>query len=252
LGKKGGSRHLKRKPAPKHWPIPRKKFVWAVKPKPGPHPISKCLPLVLIMRDILGFAKTRAEAKKIISQGKVLVDGKVRKEELYPAGLMDVVAIPEVDKVFRILPFRKGLTLHPIEKEESKFKLCRIENKTAVKNGHIQLNLHDGSNILVKVADPKNPEEDTYKTLNTLKVSLPEREIIEQFELKVGAPAIITGGKNMGRYGKIVEIEERPGKKRRNLLVTLEDPKGERFQTILDFTFVVGDSEPCISIPEVS
>ena len=252
MGKKGGSRHLKRKPAPKHWPIPRKKFVWAVKPKPGPHPISKCLPLVLIMRDILGFAKTRAEAKKIISQGKVLVDGKVRKEELYPAGLMDVVAIPEVDKVFRILPSRKGLTLHPIEKEESKFKLCRIENKTAVKNGHIQLNLHDGSNILVKVADPKNPEEDTYKTLNTLKVSLPERKIIEQFELKVGAPAIITGGKNMGRYGKIVEIEERPGKKRRNLLVTLEDPKGERFQTILDFTFVVGDSEPCISIPEVS
>ncbi len=252
MGKKGGSRHLKRKPAPKHWLIPRKKFVWAVKPKPGPHPISKCLPLVLIMRDILGFAKTRAEAKKIISQGKVLVDGKVRKEELYPAGLMDVVAIPEVDKVFRILPSRKGLTLHPIEKEESKFKLCRIENKTAVKNGHIQLNLHDGSNILVKVADPKNPEEDTYKTLNTLKVSLPEREIIEQFELKVGAPAIITGGKNMGRYGKIVEIEERPGKKRRNLLITLEDPKGERFQTILDFTFVVGDSEPCISIPEVS
>ena len=252
MGKKGGSRHLKRKPAPKHWPIPRKKFVWAVKPKPGPHPISKCLPLVLIMRDILGFAKTRAEAKKIISQGKVLVDGKVRKEELYPAGLMDVIAIPEVDKVFRILPSRKGLTLHPIEKEESKFKLCRIENKTAVKNGHIQLNLHDGSNILVRVADPKNPEEDIYKTLNTLKVSLPEREIIEQFELKVGAPAIITGGKNMGRYGKIVEIEERPGKKRRNLLVTLEDPKGERFQTILDFTFVVGDSEPCISIPEVS
>ena len=226
MGKKGGSRHLKRKPAPKHWPIPRKKFVWAVKPKPGPHPISKCLPLVLIMRDILGFAKTRAEAKKIISQGKVLVDGKVRKEELYPAGLMDVIAIPEVDKVFRILPSRKGLTLHPIEKEESKFKLCRIENKTAVKNGHIQLNLHDGSNILVKVADPKNPEEDTYKTLNTLKVSLPEREIIEQFELKVGAPAIITGGKNMGRYGKIVEIEEKPGKKRRNLLVTLEDSKG--------------------------
>jgi len=252
LGKKGGSRHLKRKPAPKHWSIPRKKFVWAVKPKPGPHPISKCLPLILIMRDILGFAKTRAEAKKIISQGKVLVDGKVRKEELYPAGLMDIIEIPEVDKVFRILPSRKGLTLHPIEKEEGKFKLCRIENKTAVKNGHIQLNLHDGSNILVKVADPKNPEEDTYKTLNTLKVSLPEREIIEQFELKVGAPAIITGGKNMGRYGKIVEIEERPGKKRRNLLVTLEDPKGERFQTILDFTFVVGDSEPCISIPEVS
>jgi len=205
---------------------------------------------VLILRDILGYAKTRVEAKKIIAQGKVIVDGKVRREELYPAGLMDVVEIPEVEKIFRILPSKKGLMLHPISKDEAAFKLCRIENKTTVNGGHIQLNLHDGSNILIKVADPKNPEEDTYKTLNTLKVSLPDRQILEQFELKTDAPAIITGGKNMGRYGKIVEIEERPGKKRRNLLVTLEDPKGERFQTIMDFVFVVGNNQPCISLPE--
>ena len=56
----------------------------------------------------------------------------------------------------------------------------------------------------------------------------------------------------MGRYGKIVEIEEKPGKKRRNLLVTLEDSKGERFQTIMDFVFVVGNGQPCISLPEAS
>jgi len=252
LGKKGGKKHLKRKPAPKIWPIPRKRFVWTVRPKPGPHPISRCLPLVLILRDILGYAKTRVEAKKIIAQGKIMVDGKVRREELYPAGLMDVIEIPEVEKIFRILPSKKGLILHPITKDEAAFKLCRIEDKTTVDGGHIQLNLHDGSNILVRVADPRNPEEDVYRTLNTLKVSLPERQILEQFELKVGAPAIITGGKNMGKYGKIVEIEEKPGKKRRNLLVTLEDSSGERFQTIMDFVFVVGDNQPCISLPEVS
>lgn len=252
MGKKGGKRHLKRKPAPKIWPIPRKEYVWAVRPKPGPHPMSRCLPLVMILRDILGYAKTRVEAKKIIAQGKVIVDGKVRKEELYPAGLMDVIEIPEVEKVFRILPSKKGLILHPISKDEATFKLCRIEDKTTVDGGHIQLNLHDGSNILVRVADPKNPEEDVYKTLNTLKVSLPDRQILEQFELKANAPAIIIGGKNMGRYGKIVEIEERLDKKRRNLLVTLEDPKGEQFQTILDFIFVVGEEQPCISLPEVS
>ena len=153
MGKKGGKRHLKRKPAPKIWPIPRKKFVWAVRPTPGPHPMSRCLPLALILRDILGYAKTRVEAKKIIAQGKVIVDGKVRKEELYPAGLMEVVEIPEVEKIFRILPSKKGLILHPIPKDEATFKLCRIENKTTVDGGHIQLNLHDGSNILVKVAD---------------------------------------------------------------------------------------------------
>lgn len=61
LGKKGGRRHLKRKPAPKTWPIHRKEQVWTIKPRPGPHPISRCLPLTLVVRDILGFAKTRKE-----------------------------------------------------------------------------------------------------------------------------------------------------------------------------------------------
>lgn len=252
MGKKGGSRHLKRKPAPKHWPIHRKEAVWTVKPKPGPHPISRCLPLTLIVRDILGLAETRKEVKKIISQGKLVVDGKVRREELFPAGLMDVISIPEIEQNFRVLPSPKGLMLHPINKEEATFKLCRVEGKTIVKGGHLQLNLHDGSNILVKVADPKNPEEDVYKTMDILKLSVPEREILEHLRLKEGAPAIIIGGKNMGRYGKILEIEKAPGKKRRNLLVTLENEKGERFQTILDFVFVIGEKEPYISLPEVA
>lgn len=252
MGRKGGKKHLKRKPAPKHWPIPRKRFVWAVKPKPGPHPISRCLPLTLILRDILGLAQTRREAKKIISQGKVLVDGRIRREDLYPAGLMDVITISEAEKNFRILPSPKGLTLHPIDKNEATFKLCRIENKTTVSGGHIQLNLHDGSNILIKVADPKNPEEDVYETLGTLKVSIPNREIMEYFKPKEGAPAIITAGKNMGKYGKIMEIEKVPGKKRRNLLVTLETKNGEQIQTILDYVFVIGDKEPCISLSEAA
>jgi len=69
LGRKGESGHLKRKPAPKMWPIHRKEAVWTVRPKPGPHSISRSLPLALIVRDILGFAKTVKEAKNIISQG---------------------------------------------------------------------------------------------------------------------------------------------------------------------------------------
>ena len=165
---------------------------------------------------------------------------------------MDVISIPEIEQNFRIISSPKGLILHPISKEEATFKLCRIEDKTTVKGGHLQLNLHDGSNILVKVADPKNPEEDSYKTMDILKLSVPEREILEHVRLKEGLPAIIIGGKNMGKYGKILEIEKAPGKKRRNLLVTLEDNEGKRFQTILDFVFVVGEKEPYISLPEVA
>jgi ribosomal protein S4E len=75
LGKKGGSTGLKRKPAPRFWPIHRKEFTWVVKPSPGPHSLQNCLPLAIVLRDILGFAQTRKEAKSIVSQGKVYVDG---------------------------------------------------------------------------------------------------------------------------------------------------------------------------------
>lgn len=251
MGKKGKSRHLKRKPAPRFWPIPRKEFEWAVKPKPGPHPIPRCLPLALIVRDMLGYAKTLKEAKIILSQGKILVDGKLQKSLHYPAGLMDVISIPEVDEHYRILPSEKGLILHKIGKDEASFKLCRIENKRVVKNGHVQLNLHDGRNVLVRVTDAKNPQEDVFETLNTLKIGLPQQEVMEQMKLSKDAFGLVVGGKNMGKYGKIIDIEEIPNRKRRSLLATMEDKDGNRFQTTLNFVFVVGENAPIISLPEV-
>ncbi|MEM3464011.1 MAG: 30S ribosomal protein S4e [Candidatus Bathyarchaeia archaeon] len=250
MGRKGGSTTLKRKPAPKIWPIHRKEFVWVVKPTPGPHSLESCLPITLLLRDILGVAKTRREAKIIAAQGKVYVDGRVRRDDKFPTGLMDVVSLPDLDKHFRILPSHKGLILHPISKEEANFKLCRIENKTIVKNGHIQLNLHDGSNVLVKVADPKNPQEDVYNTFDTVKISLPDRQILEHIKMKENVYVIITGGKNMGKCGRIIEIEKVKGKKRKDAIVTVEDEKGNRYQTVMEFVFAIGETKPLISLPE--
>jgi len=251
LGKKGGKKHLKRKPAPKFWPIHRKEAVWTVKPTPGPHPLSRCMPLAIIVRDMLELAKTRKEAKTIISQGKIKINGKVQREELFPTGLMDVISVPDSEKTYRVLPSEKGLILHPIGADEAEFKLCRIENKTVVGGGHVELNLHDGRSMLIRVGDPKKPEEDVYQTLDMLKLSIPEQEFMAHMKLTAGVPAIIIGGKNVGKYGKITAIEEKPSQKRRDLLVTIEDKNGNHFQTTLDFIFVLGETEPSISLPEV-
>jgi len=252
VGKKGGRRHLKRKPAPAFWPIHRKEAVWTVKPNAGPHPISRCIPLTLVLREVLGVAKTRSEAKTIIHEGKVLVDGKAQREELFPTGLMDVVSIPDVDKSYRVLPYEKGLIFHPIGKDEALFKLCRIEGKKVLNKGNIQLNLHDGRNVLVKVRDPNKSEEDVFDTLDTLKISLPNQEISGHLRFSEGAPALVISGENAGRYGKIVAVEQRPSQKRKNSLVTIEDERGNRFQTTVDYVFVIGDKQPYISLLEAS
>lgn len=252
MGRKGASTGLKRKPAPRFWPIHRKEVTWIVKPSCGPHAQEQCMPLVVILRDILKLAKTRKEAKAIVSQGRIYVDGKARRQDDFPVGLGDVISMPDIKKSFRVMPSAKGLFLQPINEEESKFKLCRIENKGITRKGNMQLNLHDGSNIQVKIADPKNSQEDKSETLDILKMSLPEKQIIERVKMKENDFAIITGGKNMGKHGKIVEIEKAEGKKRRDMLVTVQDEKDNRYQTILDFVFVVGEAQPLITLPEAA
>lgn len=250
MGRKGESAGLKRRPAPSFWPIQRKKFTWVVKPSPGPHSVEECLPLAVVLRDILGFAKSEKEAKTIVSQEKILIDGEVRREDRFPVGLMDVISIPDADKYYCVLPSEDGLMIHPVSKDEASFKLCRIENKKMLENGQVQLNLHDGTNLLVKVADPKNPQEDIYETLDTLKLSIPDKQILEQIKMKEKNCAIITGGKNAGKFGKVAEIEKATGKKRRMALVTVEDDAGNQYQTILNLIFTIGQTKPLITMPE--
>ena len=249
MGKKGKTARLKRKPAPAFWPIHRKELPWIVKPSSGSHSLEKCLPLTLVLRDMLGIAQTRKECRIILSQGKIIVNGKVYKKDDVPVGLMDVVAIPESNKYYRVMPSHKGLYVAPISKEESNVSLLRVENKSTVHNG-IQIALHDGSIMLIKVADPKNPTEVTYETFDIIKVTYPEKQVIETLKTKEGNLAIITGGKNIGKQGKIVEIEKTQAKKRRQALVVIEDSQGTRYQTVMDFIFSIGETSPMINTLE--
>ena len=251
MGKKGKPGRLKRKPAPRFWPLHRKEYLWVVKPSSGPHSIEHCLSLSIILREILGLAKTRKEAKKIISQGNIYVDGKVRRKDDFPVGLMDIISIPDFKKHFRVMPSHKGLFLSPIRKKEIGFKLCRVENKNTVEGGNIQIALHDGSNVLTKTATEASSGL-SFDTFDVLKLSLPEKRVMDQLKTKEGNSAIITGGKNIGKHGRIVEIEKTKAKKRKNALVVIEDEQGNRHQTILDFVFSVGGTKPLISSSEAT
>ncbi|MEM1878627.1 MAG: 30S ribosomal protein S4e [Desulfurococcaceae archaeon] len=250
MTKHGGSRHLKALAAPAFWPILRKKFKWSVKPSPGPHPIERCLPLLIIVKDILKYAKTSTEARKLIAEGHFKVDGKVRRNYKFPVGVMDVIEIPKTDEYYRVVPVpTKVLGLLRIPPEEASIKPCRIENKTTVKGGHIQLNLHDGRNVLIRVSDPRNPVEDQYEALGTVVLSLNDNRVVDYIPAKEGVIAIVSGGKNVGRVGRIVEII--PGAlKRRKYIVTLEDKYGNRFQTSFEYIFPIGVEKPVITLPE--
>jgi len=244
LARMGGSRHLKALVAPRFWPILRKEYKWTVKPSPGPHPIDRSIPLLIIVRNILGYAKTAREARRLISEGHFKVDGRVRKNYKYPVGLMDVLEVVDTKEYYRVIPVPvKFMDLVRINEDEAGFKLCRIEDKTTVKGGYIQLNLHDGRNIVV------SPDEGLkYKTLGTIQLSIPKQSIMNYIPLQEGVLAIISGGRNVGRVGRVVSIQR--GMRRYRSIVTLEDKNGNRIQTSLDYIFPIGFDKPLIKLYE--
>lgn len=233
------SKHLKRYAAPRSWKIPRKTKVWAVRPSPGGHPKDKSMPILIALRDILHLGDTASEVRKILAQRDVLVDGKVRTSYKHPIGVMDTLSIPKLKAYYRVLLNPRGqLTLKKITEPESKWKLARILNKTIVKKGKIQLNLHDGRNILL--------DKGNHKTGDVLKISLPDQKIMDSFPMDVDSVAYLTGGAHIGTICKIKKVN----------VTRNPDPNivefHEGFNTIIDHVFIVGVKTSQIEPAEVS
>ena len=245
----GGQKTRKRLNTPAFLQIKRKHGKFFIKSSPGPHPDRFSLPLLHIVRDLLKIVDNHREAKKLIGLGYFKIDGKVVRDKGFPIGLMDVLSIEKMNKHYRILPdSHYGLILHEITEKESTFKLCRIINKTNIKGGHIQLNLHDGRNILIRIDDPRSPKEDVYKRMDVLKISVPEQEIIKVLNFKENNLAIIMSGKNIGQVGKIINILKRFGPKASTVSI---QHNGSHTQTLYDYTFIIGEDQSEIDLPNI-
>jgi len=65
----------------------------------------------------------------------------------------------------------------------------------------IQLNLHDGRNVLT--------DKNDYRPNDSVLIELPDQKILQHFRFDKDAPAVIIAGKNIGVHGKVKEIFER-------------------------------------------
>lgn len=237
--------HLKRLAAPPHLKISVKGAIFTVHPSPGPHPKYECIPLLLIVRDYLKHAERYEEARKIISAGGILVDGKPVKDYKFPVGLMDVLSIPETGEIYRALPaYGQGLNLVEIPREESGFKLGKIIRKMHVTGGHLQITLHDGRNIRFKdVTD----EIRQYSTRDSLRITVPSQVITGYLRLEEGRYGMLIKGPKQGLHGEIIEVRRDvayPAKP----IVKLKSGMGE-VSSLLDYVMVVGEEEPWIKLP---
>lgn len=60
---------------------------YAPRPSAGPHKLRESLPLIVFLRNRLKYALNNRETTAILMQRLIKVDGKIRTDITYPAGM---------------------------------------------------------------------------------------------------------------------------------------------------------------------
>lgn len=238
---RGPKKHLKRLAAPKHWMLDKLTGTWAPKPSPGPHKTRECLPLVLFLRNRLRYALTGKEVTSIVMQRLIQVDGKVRTDTTYPTGFMDVVSIPKTNEHFRLIYDVKGrFAVHRISDDEAKYKLLKVTQKLLTSGKIPALVTHDGRTI--RFPDP------AIKVHDTIKYNLATGKIDAHIKYDLGNVCMITGGRNIGRVGIMINKEKHIGG---HDIIHVKDVVGRSFATRSSNVFVIGQgTKPWVSLPK--
>lgn len=236
---RGPKKHLKKLNAPRHWQLAKLEGQWAPRPSSGPHKLRECLPLVILLRNRLKYAFSRAEVQAILMQRLVTVDNKVRTDTNYPAGFMDVISIPKTNEFFRLLFDVKGkFAVHRITKEEAAYKLSRVNKVSVGEKGVPFIGTHDGRTI--RYPDPE------IKANDSVRITM-EGKILDFIKFEVGNLVMVTGGRNLGRVGVIEKREKHIGGFE---IVHVKDSAGRGFATRAGNVFVIGKgSESFVSLP---
>lgn len=229
MGKRGAPKHMKRIVAPTSVPIHDKKSSeWMIKAHPGPHPREMAIPLGVLLRDILKVAKTTREVRRILTNRLVRVDGKVRVDEKFPVGLMDVVSFPEAKKHYRLLLDSKGrLEPSEIKDADASSKTVKVIKKHTIAKGKTNVTFHDGRNLVT---------DNHVSVGDSVIISLPKVELKKHLKRDTDSKCLIVEGKHAGSIVSLKEIIQRKGGKPSEAKVASGK---DEFITVANYLFVV-------------
>jgi small subunit ribosomal protein S4e len=227
------TRHQKRLSVPKSWPVERKTATFTVKAGAGPHGEAG-VPLLVVLRDVLGYVDSKKEARYALNQGTVLINGDAASDERRPIGMFDILAFTEREEYYRVFPDEGGrLALTPIDAAAADSRLGKVVGKQQVSGDAFQLTLHDGANIRVGADVDYTPGD-------SLVVDNETKEIVAHFPYEEGALVTAVAGSHAGEIGEIDEITVTPGSG--NNVVTVSQDDGDGFETIEDYVVVIDEN----------
>jgi small subunit ribosomal protein S4e len=228
------TRHQKRLSVPNSWPVERKEATWTVKAGAGPHGEAG-VPLLILLRDVLGYVDSKKEARYALNQDSVLVNGQAVSDESRPIGMFDILAFTQRDEYYRVFPDEGGrLALTPIAADAADSRLGKVVRKQQVNGGAFQLTLHDGTNV--RIAD----DASAYSTNDSIVVDNETKEVVAHFPYEEGALVTAVDGQHAGEIGEVAEITVTPGSGSNTVRVVRDDDT--EFETIEGYVVVIDEN----------
>jgi small subunit ribosomal protein S4e len=227
------SNHQKRLSVPKSWPVERKTETFTVKADAGPHG-EEGVPLVVLLRDVLGYVDSRKEARYALSAGSVRVNGDRINDEGRPIGMFDILSFLERGEYYRVFPDEGGrLSLTAIDEDAAGSKLGKVVGKQHVAGGDLQLTLHDGETLVVEDGADYAPKD-------SLVVGNEDGEVVAHFPYEEGALVTAVRGQHAGQIGELETIDVAAGSSPNRVVV--EGLDGETFETVEEYVVVIDEN----------
>jgi small subunit ribosomal protein S4e len=227
------SNHQKRLSAPNSWPVERKEETFTVKADAGPHGESG-VPLLIVLRDVLGYVDSRKEARYALDHGSVRVNGEVGVDEGRPVGMFDILAFTEREEYYRVFPSEGGrLSLTPIDEEAASSRLGKVVGKRQVSGGEFQYSLHDGTTL--------RTDEVAYDANDSLVIDNETKEVVAHFPYEEGALVTAVDGAHAGEIGEIAETRVTPGSGENGVAVD-QDGDDAGFETVEEYVVVIDEN----------
>ncbi|WP_255195203.1 30S ribosomal protein S4e [Halorarius litoreus] len=225
------TRHQKRLSVPNSWPVERKEGTFTVKAGAGPHG-EQGVPLLIILRDVLGYVDSKKEARYALGQDSVLVNGEPISDEQRPIGMFDIISFVEREEFYRVFPDEGGrLSLTPIDADSAGSRLGKVTGKRQVPGGDTQLTLHDGTSLIAK--------DDSIDVNDSIVVSNEDKDVVAHFPYEEGALVTAVAGTHAGDIGTIDEIQVTASSSPNNVLVERDE---DRFETIEEYVVVIDEN----------
>jgi ribosomal protein S4E len=225
------SRHLKRHTMPTSWTIKRKGIDFISRPNSGSYQRKYTISMLILLREFLNFAKTSKEAKYILKNKNVLINGKKVEDIKAPLGLFEVVEFKELKKTYTII-YNTNKKVEIIEVKNNDITL-KVKSKTKMRKNNFQLNTKNGFNILIT-----EKEFSSIKVNDSVVYDLKTKKILKVLNLKEEQLVYIYDGKFIGNFGIIKSFTNYFGVTKN--LVTI-DINGTSHNTSKDYIFAVSE-----------